>query len=138
METGFQFLKVAAQLNARLAQSVKYLGVTPQQLKLLFVMYESPKHQCTVNTLKSAMVDPNSNVSRMLNKMEEKGLVKRVPDEVDGRVVYLRIQKSGVQVMCEGKEKMDAVMTRFNRISNVQQEHFIEILSIIELDDHSS
>lgn len=70
-----------------------------------------------MNDLKKAMADPMSNVSRMLNKMEVKGLVKRVTANDDRRVVYVQITPAGIKLMCEGKERMDTVLTRFQLLT---------------------
>lgn len=75
----------------------------------------------------------STSLSRLLNSMEEKKLIKRVPNPNDGRGVLIFLTSFG-------KEKRDdsrSVVLNFNnviekKLTNIQIKHFIEVADCIE------
>lgn len=52
---------------------------------------QSLDKQTTVNEIKAQMIDPMSNVSRLLNKLMEKQLIIKVWNQEDQYLVYIQI-----------------------------------------------
>ena len=73
-----------------------------------------------------------TSLTRTLKSMEEKGLIERRPNPVDGRGVLIYLTEFGK----EKRELSKATVLRFNeaikeRVSDEQIRHFIEVAEII-------
>ena len=101
-------LQAANWLNGEIAVLLSPLNLSLQQLKVLAIIYEEPTHKATVNTIRDNMMDPMSNVSRLLNKLMEKKLIEKVRDLEDQRIVHIHITDSGINLMRQGRDLMDA------------------------------
>lgn len=101
------FLHTANWLNGKIAELLQPLSVSLQQLKILAIIYEQPKHESTVTTIRENMMDPMSNVSRLLNKLMEKRLIEKMRGLDDQRIVHIHITEAGIDLMRQGRELMD-------------------------------
>jgi len=103
-------LQTAQRVNYEITKALAPLDLTAQQLKVLNIVFEFDGHQATVNDIKKHMLDPNSNVSRLLNKLMQKKWIEKVRDHNDQRIVFIKITDLGKRVMCDGKVCMDQAM----------------------------
>jgi DNA-binding MarR family transcriptional regulator len=71
------------------------------------------------------LIDRMPNVSRLLNKLMEKGLIKKVRDTIDQRVVHVKLTPEGKKVVEKGRMLFDQVQYG---ISNKEAEVLSEIL----------
>src|SRR5690606_9494716 len=94
-----------ARLNRRLRQE-RQSDLSPSQLSVLgTVFFEGP---ATPSTLAAReRVSPPS-MTRVVNCLEERGLVERVADPADGRQVVVSISQLGEQVLSEERRRRDA------------------------------
>ena len=115
-EAAISFLQAATWLNGQISQLLDPLDLTLQQLKILSIIYQSSEHKATVNQIKKQMIDPSSNVSRLLNKLMDKGLIEKIRNREDQRVVYIHISKAGIKTMCVGKQAMDQGMSVMGKL----------------------
>ena len=116
-QVAISFLQSANWLNAEISRLLEPYDLTLQQLKVLSIIYQAEAHRATVNQIKEQMIDPSSNVSRLLNKLMDKKLISKVRSEDDQRVVHIHISLLGQQLMCEGKEAMDQGMAVMNKLT---------------------
>ncbi len=100
-------LHVANWLQGKIADILTPHGVSLQQLKVLAIVYEQKGHIATVGTIRDQMQDPMSNVSRLLNKLMEKNLVRKEHGTEDQRVVHIHLTSEGVEVMRSGRLAID-------------------------------
>lgn len=68
---------------------------------------------CNVKTLSHTFHLDISTVSRQVSSLEQKGYVRRVPDELDGRAFILSITELGEQLLADDKAN------RIARLGNV-------------------
>ncbi|BCE03197.1 hypothetical protein TYM08_P3260 [Marinicellulosiphila megalodicopiae] len=131
-QTAILLLQTAGRLQHNIALNLAPLELTAQQLKVLHIVFESENQQSTVNEIKANMLDPNSNVSRLLNKLLDKQWIKKIKDQDDQRIVYVKITASGKKIMCQGKEKMDESMACMKTLTDAELKKLSTILSKIE------
>jgi DNA-binding MarR family transcriptional regulator len=60
----------------------------------------------TVNDLRKTLIDDSPNVSRMLNKMVDKGLVSKERQADDQRVVYISVTEKGRQLHQQADQRI--------------------------------
>lgn len=84
---------LAEPLQLRLWQSA---GVTLTQLRILRVLREKP---CTASGLAQAAGLSAPSLTRVLDRLEELGLVERTPDLADRRRVGVQIKEAGLALI---------------------------------------
>jgi len=120
-------LQCAQWLNVQISGHLEPVELTLQQLKILHVIWEQKGRKATVNQIKSKMIDPKSNVSRLLNKLMEKQFVTKQRDGDDQRVVYISITKLGTKQMIVGKNAMDKGMAIMEKLDFEELSTFIRL-----------
>lgn len=131
-QLAYLFLRKAAQLNGQINKALsEALDLTSPQLRIMEIVGKSEPTGCSVNTIKAKMLDPMSNVSRMLNKLEKKALVTRSPSPDDQRSVVIRLTENGWDSLNEGKAILDQQLTKLDYITPSEAEFLADILNRI-------
>lgn len=126
------FLRKAARLNGQINKALaESLDLTAPQLRIMEVVAKSAAAGCTVNTIKSSMFDPMSNVSRMLIKLEKKALIVRSPSSTDQRSVLIQLTGEGKKNLIQGKQIMDAFLSRLDFLTPEEADVFTDLLNRI-------
>lgn len=76
-----------------------HFHITPPQFEALFLLREHGN--LTIGELSNKMFLAYSTTTDLVDRMERNGLVERIRDTVDRRVVRLRIRERGVQMIEE-------------------------------------
>jgi DNA-binding MarR family transcriptional regulator len=78
------------------------------------------------------LVTTPSDVSRILDKLEESGFVKRELDTEDSRRIKASLTKAGVQVLEDARENVEHVMvTASGTLGDDELEHFTDTMMLI-------
>ena len=91
------------------AQLFKSNGLTTPQFNILRILRGQHPKPATVNLLIERMLDKSSNASRIVDRLEEKGLVIRKQCSNDRRAVDVLISESGLELL----KKMDVEMDQW-------------------------
>lgn len=89
----------AAWLNHHTVQALKPLGLSLQQFNILRILRGRGAEPSTVKLLTERMLDKMSNASRIVDKLEAKGLVDRTPCPSDRRRVDIHINTAGLKLV---------------------------------------
>ncbi len=83
-----------------------------------------------VSELSSRLHSTNPATSKMLNVLEEKGYIERVPDKKDRRVVYIRLSAGGERLIKEALHRMHLFADRtIKRLGEEDAKELIRILN---------
>lgn len=97
----------AAQEVANFVErTLKEFDLSRAQLGVLHFLDTAAKDKMTVNELRDTLIDDSPNVSRMLNKMVDKGLVRKERQSGDQRVVHISLTEKGRQLHHQADEKI--------------------------------
>jgi len=93
------------RLNYQFEKDLRKHGLTPQQYNILRVL-QGFHSQCSVSIgfLKERMLDKNSDVSRLVDKLFRKGLVERKENKTNRRQKDIDITKKGIRLLFDIKE----------------------------------
>ncbi|AKD54356.1 MarR family winged helix-turn-helix transcriptional regulator [Spirosoma radiotolerans] len=91
------------------ALALKPLDLSLQQLNVLSILKGQPKHRATVNFIRERLIDRMPNVSRLLNKLMEKGLIQKDRNTSDQRVVHILLTEKGAEAARKGRTIFQAV-----------------------------
>lgn len=96
------------QLDAVLGEISRSMGLTPQQAMLLCATADtgSPSMQ----ELATRLGCDKSNVTGLVNRIEERSLIQRVADPDDGRVTRVTITPKGRRVLAEFQARVLATL----------------------------
>lgn len=96
----------AREIDNFVERALKEFGLSRAQLNVLHFLDTEPVDKMTVNQLRAVLLDDNPNVSRLLNKMVDKGLVKKERQSDDQRVVYITLTEKGRRLHRQADEKI--------------------------------
>ena len=96
-------------LQSTLGSMFKPFGITMPQFNILRILRGQYPKPATVNLLIERMMDKTSNASRIVDKLELKGLVSRKQCPNDRRSVDILITGEGLELL----KKTDKVMGEF-------------------------
>jgi MarR family transcriptional regulator, organic hydroperoxide resistance regulator len=87
-------------------RELKDLGISREQLGVVHYLDTAKVDKMTVNDLRKTLIDDSPNVSRMLNKMVDKGLVRKERQSDDQRIVYISLTEKGRQLHHQADQRI--------------------------------
>jgi DNA-binding MarR family transcriptional regulator len=116
-------------LNQQFIPFFKQFGLTLQQHNVLSIVRgQQPKPVC-FGELQERMVDRNSNVTRLVDKLIEKGYVTRDICQANRRMIEVRLTPKGMDLLSQIDEQMPAFFKRFH---NLTQEEAVLVSKLLD------
>ena len=100
-------LRTADAVKRSLAQVVEPHGITPQQYNVLRILSGAGPDGLPTLTIGERMVEQTPGVTRLVDRLERKGLVARTPCTKDRRRVFCRITEKGLELLAELDEPVN-------------------------------
>ncbi|MDQ6689869.1 MAG: MarR family transcriptional regulator [Gemmatimonadota bacterium] len=94
-------LRTADAVKRSLAQVIEPHGITPQQYNVLRILRGAAPDGLPTLTIGERMIEQTPGVTRLIDRLERKGLVARVPCAKDRRRVFCRITDKGLELLNE-------------------------------------
>ena len=107
----------AGWIQVQEAAIFRKFGLTLPQFNILRILRGQHPQPATVNLLIERMLDKTSNASRIVDKLEMKGLVTRTQCEHDRRTVDVLITKLGLNLLKTIDQKGEDVITGLNNLT---------------------
>jgi DNA-binding MarR family transcriptional regulator len=122
--------RTAAVLMHGFADSLKPFGITPTQYNVLRILRGAGQVGLCRNEVRDRLVSQVPDVTRLLDRMEESGLVERERAESDRRQVTTRITRGGLALL----KRMDAPVAetharQLGHLSDTQLRTLIALLA---------
>lgn len=108
-KAGMNIIFTANWLLNKIAVTLKPIGLSLQQLNILSILAGQPNQTATVNLIRDRLIDRMPNVSRLLNKLMEKGLIIKERNLSDQRVVYIKLTPQGEKVKDRGRKLFEQI-----------------------------
>lgn len=129
-EAHLSVIRTAAILADEVEQFLRPFGITGTQYNVLRILRGSEPGGLCRNEVRDRMLTRMPDMTRLLDRMEEAGLVVRNREQDDRRMVLTRISEQGQKLLAEID---DAVQTRhknrFSGLSDAELRAVIEILA---------
>lgn len=109
-KVGVNILFTASWLSKLQTDVLKPYGLSVQQFNILRILRGMRGKPATVKLLTERMIDKTSNASRLVEKLQRKGLVLRKSCKQDRRRVDIYIEEEGLKVLAEASAKLEAQM----------------------------
>ncbi|MCC5934753.1 MAG: MarR family transcriptional regulator [Candidatus Cyclonatronum sp.] len=104
-------------VQSRLQQLFSEHGLTMQQFNILRILRGSYPDSCSNTDIKERMLDKNSDVTRIVNRLINQNLVERRICPDDKRKVEIRIKDDGLKLLSEidaRSDDEDAILENLN------------------------
>ena len=103
-------LRTADAIKRSLAHLVEPHGITPQQYNVLRILRGAGPEGLPTLTIGERMVEQTPGVTRLIDRLERKGLVVRTPCPKDRRRVFCQITPKGLDLL----EELDEPVNRWD------------------------
>ena len=103
-------LRTADAIKRSLAHVIEPHGITPQQYNVLRILRGAGPDGLPTLTIGERMVEQTPGVTRLIDRLERKGLVERTPCPKDRRRVFCQITPKGLGLL----EELDEPVNRWD------------------------
>ena len=100
-EVVLNLARTAEYVGSRGAEVFKRADLTPTQYNALRILRGAGEDGLTCGEIGERMVTRDSDITRLLDRLERRGLVSRERPESNRRVVITRITEGGLQLLAE-------------------------------------
>ena len=129
-EAFLSVVRTAAVLSDELEQILKPEGVTLAQYNVLRILRGAEPDGLCRNEVRDRMLTRMPDMTRLLDRMENAGLVQRTRSESDRRLVTTRITKQALAVLDRVEDSVgEEHRQRFRSLSKAELRTLIEILN---------
>lgn len=105
----------------------KSYGITNQQYNILRILRGSNPTPCTIQTLKDRMLDKQPDVSRLVDRLQSKGLLGRTVNPDDRRKMNVVITEAGLDLLAE----MDPAVNKFEELFSSLADNEVDSLNTL-------
>ena len=131
-EAQLSVIRTGAVLMDEIEQFLKPYGITATQYNVLRILRGAEPNGLCRNELRDRMLTRMPDMTRLLDRMEESGLVDRERQNHDRRMVRSRISSAGLKLLTD----LDGVTqeeekSRFSHLNEQQLRTLIELLAIV-------
>jgi DNA-binding MarR family transcriptional regulator len=127
------FLNLARTCEALAAESTELLKrreLSPTQYNVLRILRGAGETGLTAGDIAERMITRDPDVTRLIDRMEKRGLVERWRCTHDRRVVWTRITAEGLSIIAPLDEEMGALHAR--QFAHVSRERLGTLLELLE------
>lgn len=108
-KAGLNILYTAWWLKTQSSAELKEFGLTHEQYNVLRILKGKHPEQMCVRDIAGRMIEKNSNVPRIVDRLEIKKLVKRCQGEIDGRQTMISLTPTGLHILEASTQQLDKV-----------------------------
>lgn len=100
-------LRTQSWIVTQIKGFLQNFDITVQQFNILRILRGQHPQPTTLNLIRERMLDKNSDASRIVERLRQKGMVERTPSEKDRRTVEIYITQEGLDVLSRIDEEDD-------------------------------
>jgi DNA-binding MarR family transcriptional regulator len=108
-KAGLNVLYTAWWLKTLMSQQLKALGLTHEQYNVMRILRGKHPEKMCVKDIGSRMIERNSNVPRIVDRLVAKHYVDRSNSAIDKRETVINLTPAGMTILKIANEKVDAL-----------------------------
>lgn len=128
-EAYLSIVRTAAMLEHALAQALKPFDITPTQYNVLSILRGAGSDGLCRNEVGGRLVTAMPDVTRLLDRMEDTGLIVRQRSTTDRRVVSTKLTKKGLDLV--GKLDGTVVEIHQKQFRNVDRRSLKTLIALL-------
>lgn len=122
--------RTASLLMTALARDLKGHDLTPAQYNLLRILRGAGAEALTCGDIGDRLVSPGPDVTRLLDRLEQRGLLARERDPGDRRIVRARITDDGLAVLGRLDAPVEETMIRL--LGHLGEEKLLALCELLD------
>lgn len=130
-KASLNLLFTSGWLSNRHKESFKPYGITPQQYNVLRILRGSLPKTISTSEIKARMLDRNSDVSRIVDRLNLKGWIIKKPCPADRRLVDVTITEKGLNLLTEMDTKVEMLENSLGKLSEEEANRLNQLLDKI-------
>jgi len=130
-EANLSLLRTADALQTQVESQLKKFGLTGTQYNALRILRGAGPEGLPCREIGERMITRDPDVTRLLDRLEDRGFVQRARAKLDRRVIYGKITAAGLKLLRE----MDGPLEKFGRemLRHVGQDKLKQLIGLLEL-----
>jgi len=130
-EAYLSLLRTTDALQTQVEAQLKEFGLTGTQYNALRILRGAGPEGLPCREIGERMITRDPDVTRLLDRLEDRGFVQRTRAKHDRRVIYGKITAAGLKLLRE----MDGPLENFGRemLRHVGQEKLKQLIELLEL-----
>ncbi len=134
-KAGLNILYTAYWMKSHYSKILKETGVTSEQFNVMRILKGKHPEQMCVKDIASRMIEKNSNVPRIADKLVAKKLVKRTTSKEDKRETVMNLTEKGLQTLETANKIMGEVQAEIIGITNEEAKLLNELVEKMRKTD---
>lgn len=119
-EAKLAILRTADTIRREMLKIVAPRGLSMEQYNVLRILRGSGCDGLPTLEVAARMIEKTPAITRLIDKLESKGLVERVRSDTDRRQVYCRISRLGLKLLADLDETVGAANDRIGGLSKTE------------------
>lgn len=130
-EASLSLMRTADALQTQIEAFLKKFGLTGTQYNALRILRGAGPEGLPCREIGERMITHDPDITRLLNRLEDRGFVERTRDKHDRRVIYGKITAAGLKLLRE----MDGPIEKQGRemLKHVSQGKLKQLIDLLEL-----
>ncbi len=121
--------RTADALSRKIAAALKPLGLSGTQLNVLRILRGAGSQGLPCGEIGERMVTRDPDITRLLDRLERRGLIERCRESKDRRVITTRISEEGLRLLSEFDAREPEVLKEMlGHMGKQKLEAFCELL----------
>ncbi len=127
-------LRTSDKLQQQVAEFLKPYGLSPTQFNALRILRGAGEAGLPCSEIGERMINHDPDITRLMDRLEQRGLVERARSQKDRRVHIARITSSGLDIL----KTLDRPMEQFHRrimaqVGKIQLQSLIRVLAQVRV-----
>lgn len=127
-KAGLNVLYTAYWLKSHLSTALKETGITSEQFNVMRILKGKHPEQMCVKDIASRMLEKNSNVPRIADRLVTKKLVKRATSKEDKRETIMSLTEKGLQLLETANKIVERVNADIMGLNNEEAKKLNELI----------
>jgi DNA-binding MarR family transcriptional regulator len=128
-KAGLNILYTAWWLKTVMSREMKEFGLTHEQYNVLRILKGKYPEQMCVRDIACRMIEKNSNVPRIIDRLELKKLVQRSTSAIDKRETVITLTQSGITILNATTAVIDKLT---NELLTINEKDACELNQLLE------
>jgi DNA-binding MarR family transcriptional regulator len=96
-------------LKTAISKQLKELGLSSEQYNVLRILKGKHPERMCIKDIGSRMIERNSNVPRIIDRLVSKSLVDRANSHLDKRETVISLTSAGIDILLDATRKIDSL-----------------------------
>jgi DNA-binding MarR family transcriptional regulator len=128
-------LFTASWLKLRIKQRLKPFGLTMEQYNVMRIVRGQHPNSICVKEITKRMLEKNSNTTRIIDRLEQKGYMKRLASDRDRRERSIELTPAGMDLLSAIDREWEYNTPHTSALQHDEAKQLNELMEKLRLDD---